>query len=249
VIYIRVYAYCIFIQTPSGRQVLIDGGISPQRLTVELGAVVPFWDRTLDMVVLTHPDSDHMAAQIEMPRRYRVTYALDTAASQANPNGELWRAAIDAGQVEVALQHTGAWIDLGDGAALWVLWPPEGGYIGPDGSNENSLVLKLVYGHFSALLTGDAGLPSEMDLIHGGAPLQSTVLKVGHHGSRHSTGPDFVRTVQPWLAVIQVGENRYGHPHPEVLTNLADHGVLRNDLHGRVHVWTDGAQMWVETER
>lgn len=244
----------IFIQTPQGRQVLIDGGISPQRLQMELGAVMPFWDRTLDLLVLTHPDSDHMDGQIAVPARYWVDYALDTVASQANPNGERWRAATTAGNVEVVLQHAGGWIDLGDGVALWVIWPPEGGYIGPDGSNENSLVLKLVYGDFSVLLTGDAGLPSEFDLLRGidgraPVPLQSTLLKVGHHGSRNSTSLDFVRAVQPWLAVIQVGENRYGHPHAEVLENLAGHTVLRNDRHGRVHVRTDGAQMWVTTER
>lgn len=239
----------IFIQTPGGRQVLIDGGSSPQRLQMELAAVMPFWDRTLDLLVLTHPDSDHMAGQIAVPARYRIDYGVDTAAGQENLAGEPWRNALAANDVAVVLQHAGGWIDLGDGVALWVLWPPPGGYVGPDGSNENSLVLRLVYGHFSALLTGDAGLPSEAALLDSGVPLGSTVLKVGHHGSRHSTGPAFVAAVEPWLAVIQVGENRYGHPHPQVLENLAQHTVLRNDIHGRVHVRTDGASMWVHTQR
>ncbi|MEX1018121.1 MAG: hypothetical protein WDZ49_00600 [Litorilinea sp.] len=142
---------------------------------------------------------------------------------------------------------------------LWVLWPPPAGYIGPDGTNENSLVLKLVYGNFSVLLTGDAGRAGEADLLadnhtdpsdpsdlsETSETLQSTVLKVGHHGSQTSTSPAFVHAVRPWLAVIQVGVNSYGHPHPQVLETLDATPVLRNDLHGRIHIWSDGTQMWL----
>jgi competence protein ComEC len=82
-----------------------------------------------------------------------------------------------------------------------------------------------------------------------GEPLAAHILKVGHHGSRSSTGPDFLRAVQPEIAVIQVGENRYGHPTEDVLATLAGRLVLRNDVQGRIHVRSDGVQMWVETER
>ncbi|MFO7634559.1 MAG: DNA internalization-related competence protein ComEC/Rec2 [Caldilinea sp.] len=240
----------ILIQTPSGRQILIDGGDSPEALFGELGAVMPFWDRTLDLLVLTHPDGDHMLAQAELPARYQVKSAVHTAHAAQHPDEAIWRERMAAGGVNVTEAAAGAWLDLGDGAALWVLWPAPEGVQGEDADNENSLVLKLVYGDFSALLTGDVGLASEQALVSQNTPLHSTLLKAGHHGSRSSSSPAFIASVAPQLAVIQVGaENDYGHPHTEVLEELAGRTVLRNDLHGRVHLYSDGRQMWVETEK
>jgi competence protein ComEC len=240
----------ILIQTPSGRQVLIDGGASPQVLFSELGAAMPFWDRTLDMLVLTHPDGDHLVALAVAPARYRVTQAMHTAHAAQHPDEALWRERMAAGNVTVAEVAQGAWLDLGDGVALWVLWPPPAGIAGEDADNENSLVMKLVYGDFSALLTGDAGIASEQLLIGQSAPLAATVLKTGHHGSRNSSSHEFIEYTAPQIAVVQVGaENDYGHPHPEVLTELAGRTVLRNDLDGRIHLWSDGRQLWVEQEK
>lgn len=240
----------IFIQTPSGRQVLVDGGESPQLLFGELGAVMPFWDRSIDLLVLSHPDADHMDAQSEVPRRYAVDTAIHTPLSQAEADSEVWRVAMAAAEIEVALQHEGGWLDLGDGVALWVIWPPLHGIDAEDSKNENSLVLKLVYGNFSVLLTGDAGQPSEHEWLKAKELLPSTVLAVGHHGSSTSTGEAFVQAVNPTVAVIQSGaDNRYGHPHQEVLEVLSGRIVLRNDVHGRVHVWSDGRLLWLETER
>ncbi len=240
----------ILMETPGGNQALIDGGISPQTLLAELGAVMPFWDRSLDLVLLTHPDGDHMIGQMALPSRFTIGGAVSTAACLGNEASADWRATLDAAAVPVHEQAAGGWIDLGDGVALWVIGPDPGGYIGPDPENENSLVLKLVYGDFSALLTGDAGLASEADWLAQGAPLASTVLKAGHHGSKTSTGGAFVQAVDPQIAVIQVGgDNRYGHPHAEALENLGGRRVLRTDRHGRVHISSDGRRMWVETER
>jgi competence protein ComEC len=240
----------ILIQTPSGRQVLIDGGASPEALFSELGAVMPFWDRSLDLLVLTHPDGDHMAAQAEVPVRYQVAQAIHTTHAAQHPDETLWRERMADGGVAVVEMAAGGWLDLGDGVALWVVWPTAAGVAGEDADNENSLVTKLVYGDFSALLTGDAGLVSERLLVSENAPLASTLLKVGHHGSRNSSSPEFVARVAPQLAVFQVGaENDYGHPHAEVLDVLAGRTVLRNDLDGRVHVFSDGRVMWVEQEK
>lgn len=240
----------ILIQTPSGRQLLIDGGVSPQQLTAELGAVMPFWDRSIDMVLMTHPDSDHMQAQSTLATRFAIDAALQTAASGVNPDADEWRANMRAGTVTIEEEAQGGWIDLGDGVALCILWPPTEPYTGDDADNENSFVAKLVYGEFSVLLTGDAGLPSEAAMVAAALPLQSTVLKVGHHGSKSSSGQAFLDAVQPQLAVIQVGaENRYGHPAAEVLDRLRGTTVLRNDLHGRIHIYSDGHRMWLATER
>lgn len=245
----------IFIQTPSGRQVLIDGGASPQQLFSQLGAVMPFWDRSVDLVVMTNPDKDHMDAQAQAPARLHITTALETKASQANRDADLWRANMAAGGVAIQVRQRGDWIDLGDGVALWVLWPPLEPFGMNDANNEqfidneNSLIMKLVYGDFSVLLTGDAGLPAEAELLADGAPLAATILKVGHHGSKGSTSTAFVQAVNPAVAVIQLGaDNDYGHPHQETIDRLAGQLILRNDLHGRIHLYSDGHQMWVETE-
>ncbi len=240
----------IFIQMPSGRQLLIDGGASPQQLAAELGAVMPFWDRTIDMILMTHPDSDHMKAQSTLADRFAIDTALQTAASGVNTDATAWRANMHNNAVTIEEEAQGGWIDLGDGVALWILWPPTTPYTGDDADNENSFVAKLVYGDFSVLLTGDAGLPSEAAMLAAALPLQSTVLKVGHHGSKSSSSQAFLDAVQPQLAVIQVGaENRYGHPTAEVLDRLQGTTVLRNDLHGRVHLASDGHQLWLATER
>ncbi|HMN27308.1 MAG TPA: ComEC/Rec2 family competence protein, partial [Caldilineaceae bacterium] len=245
----------IFIQTPSGRQVLIDGGPSPEQLFNQLGAVMPFWDRTIDLVTVTNPDKDHMDAQTQMAARFQIGTALQTAATVANHDADLWRTNLTSAGAELQLQHRGGWIDLGDGVALWVLWPPIELFTRDQSDeqffdNENSLVMKLTYGDFSVLLTGDAGIPAEFAMIADGAPLASTVLKAGHHGSSGSTSAPFVRAVNPQLAVIQVGaDNAYGHPRTEVLENLNGRTVLRNDLHGRIHLYSDGQQMWFDTER
>jgi len=239
----------ILIQTPSGRQVLVDGGAKPQRLFSELAAVMPFWDRTIDLVVLTHPDADHMAAQAEAPTRFAIDTAWDTAAGQANQHGEPWRARMREAGVAVQVQSAGGWVDLGDGATLWVLGPPAAGFTGEKVDNDNSLVTKLVYGNLSVLFTGDAGSLAEQALLATHAPLTAIVLKVGHHGSQTSTSPAFVRAVNPPLVVIQVGQdNTYGHPDPELLERLAGRRVLRTDQNGRIEITSDGQQMWVATQ-
>ncbi|MBX2998944.1 MAG: ComEC/Rec2 family competence protein [Caldilineaceae bacterium] len=243
----------IFIQTPSGRQMLIDGGSDPARLFSELGEVMPFWDRSLDLLILSHPDLDHMGAQLTLPDRYRVDGAVVSAVTLDHKDGDGWEAMLAATGVPITVQGAGGWIDLGDGVALWTLWPADessarlSGVDGDD-KNERSLVQKLVYGEFEVLLTGDAGIPAERVLVRQSA-LQADILKVGHHGSNGSTDPGFVATVNPSIAVIQVGENRYGHPTQNVLDTLAGRLILRNDLNGRVHLWSDGVQLWIEGER
>ncbi len=242
----------IFIQTPSGRQALIDGGDDSQQMFAELGAVMPFWDRHIDYAIVTHPDWDHIGGQVELPARFGVGQAFISGNSLGSEDSQLWVTALDVENVPVSGIQQGAWVDLGDGVALWALWPPreeELSGVDADDKNERSLVLKLVYGEFTALLTGDIGHRSEEALLEAGQPLAAHVLKVGHHGSEQSSSPAFVASVAPSVAVIQVGEgNRYGHPDPEVLAILDGRLVLRNDREGRVSIRSDGQSMWISTE-
>ncbi len=240
----------ILIQTPAGRQVLIDGGSSGQALLGQLGAVMPFWDRTLDLLVLTHPDADHMAGQVEAAGRYSIEAAWETPASAADPASAGWRSAVERAGAQIQVQYARGWADLGDGVALWILSPPARGFAGEDADNQNSLVAKLVYGDFTVLLTGDAGTAAEQALLAQGAPVAAAVLKVAHHGSKSATGAAFVDAVGAPIAVIQVGAgNDYGHPNAETLGRLAGRAILRNDEDGRIHLWSDGRQVWVEGER
>ena len=239
----------IFIQTPSGRQVLIDGGSSAQVLLGQLGSVMPFWDRTLDLVVLTHPDADHMAAQVEAAGRFALDAAWETEAGAANPASAAWRAAVETQErkSKSSTPAAGRTLAMAWRSGSWARRP--GAFSGEDADNQNSLVAKLVYGDFSVLLTGDAGTAAEQALVAHSAPLPSTVLKVAHHGSKSSTGEAFVAAVNPPLAVIQVGaDNDYGHPSAETLVRLAGRLVLRNDQDGRVEITSDGRQVWVEKE-
>ena len=242
----------IFIQTPSGRQVLIDGGDDGQQLFAELGAVMPFWDRQIDRAIVTHPDWDHIGGQIDLPERFRLDQAIISENTRGHDDTRAWLEALSAENVPVVGLQQGGWLDLGDGVALWALWPPPEEALRnweEDDKNERSLVLKLVYGEFTVLLTGDSGQPSEALMLRAGQPVGAQVLKVGHHGSEHSSSPAFIEAVGASVAVIQVGaENRYGHPDPEVLDVLGGRLVLRNDIDGRVHLRSDGKQMWIETE-
>jgi competence protein ComEC len=242
----------IFVQTPDGRQVLIDGGPDPTALLTELGAVMPFWDRSLDLVVLTHPDADHITGLLAVLDRYQVARILDTAPTDAAPLAAAWRERVAKSGVPRAIAQRGQRIPLGE-VMLTVLHPgarPLSGTGADD--NNNSAVLRIDYGPTSLLLTGDAEREAEADMIRAGLPLQADVLKVGHHGSKASTSAPFLAAVAPRTAVIQVGAgNDYGHPAPDILKLLkaARVDVFRTDLNGRVEAVSDGRQLSVRATR
>lgn len=240
----------ILVQAPDGRQVLVDGGPSPIALLSELGEVLPFWDRSLDLVVLTHPDADHMTGLISLLDRYRVGQALDASAADATPLASAWSEGLEKSGTRRHNAERGALFALGD-LLITVLHPaPMQGNVAAGHDNNNSVVLRLEYGQTSALLTGDIELEAETALIEAGVSLRADVLKVAHHGSARSTSARFVSAVAPSLAVIQVGaDNEFGHPTPEVLDRLAGIRVLRTDLNGRVEVISDGHRLWFRTQR
>ncbi len=243
-----------FVRTPEGRQILIDGGPSPDALFNQLGEVMPFWDRDLDLLVLTHPDADHMTGLVALLERYRVAGVLDGLGPEADPAqlkaAAPWLAQVARSGTPRTLASPGMRVVIGN-SAFTVL---SAGLNGPGpsaaGDNDDSLVLRLDYGTAGFLLTGDAEREAEAALLRSGWPLQAGVLKVGHHGSSRSTSAPFVAAVRPRLAVIEVGaDNRFGHPAPDVLERLSEARVLRTDQSGRIEVLSDGARLWVKTER
>ena len=142
----------------------------------------------------------------------------------------------------------GQWIDLGGGARLSVVYPPQEARASDE--DDSSLVLKVSLRDAAFLLTGDIGPEGEASLVSNHADLRAPVLKVAHHGSRTSTSAAFLATVEPLTAVISVGEdNGYGLPAPQTLDRLAPRPVFRTDRHGDVEMSTDGRKLWVRTGR
>ena len=243
----------IFIQLPEGQQVLIDGGPEPSRLLAALGRVMPFWDRRLDLVVLTHPDMDHLGGLIPVLERYQVDTILDTEFLKANPPGEQWRTLAASRGSTVVKAKRGLRFAWGDGLWIDALHP------GPQpltnthaDDNNNSVVLRLAYGQVSFLFTGDIEAEAEAALLSSGQLLPSQVLKVSHHGAQEASTASFLQKISPQLAVISVGkENRHGHPAGATLKRLQACGarILRTDQQGNIEVITDGQQLQVRTSR
>lgn len=236
----------ILVEAPSGARLLVDGGPNPELLLARLGRSLPWWDRNLEALVLTHPQADHMNGLIEVARRYQVGLVIEGPATAESEAYRAWEALLAENRTERLRLAAGDRFQFGGviGEAL-----------GPDGlsggnDNDRSLVLRLSYGVVSFLLPGDIEGPGETALLRAGLPLASTVLKVAHHGSATSTGRAFLDRVDPIAAVISVGAgNRFGHPSAEVLQRLEGRAIYRTDLHGTIVFTTDGRRLWVRTER
>lgn len=242
----------ILVQSPDGHQVLVDGGPDPSVLQKALGRTLPFWDRTLDLVVLTHPDRDHAGGLVDLLGRYRVGQVLAAGAPADEPAAREWQAQVEGASLPLVIAQRGMALDLGGGALAEVLHPPADASAFLPGDNNGSIVLRLRFGGVSVLLTGDLEQEGEDILLRTGQPLRSAVLKVAHHGSARGTTEPFLEAVGPHLAVVSVGSgNRFGHPAAAVLERLTerDVAVLRTDLRGTVEVLTDGQALWVRTER
>ncbi len=235
----------IFIQSPTGAQVLIDGG--PDRSVLrELAVVMPWYDRTIDVVIATHPDADHVSGLVDVLKRYDVSYILEPGVQHETPQTESMLASVATEGAHYMLARRGQVIDLGE-AHLEILFPDRD--VSDLETNTASVVARLVYGEVSFLFTGDAPRSVEEYLAAlDGETLQSDVLKAGHHGSHTSTAPLFVGFVAPRYAVVSRGcDNRYGHPHQEVLDVFKRFEVEIKDtcVDGTVTFTSDGRSVFV----
>lgn len=243
----------ILIVTPKGKQIVIDGG--PGTKIVDcLGAKMPFWDRTVEIMVLTHAQEDHMEGQIEIFNRFNVQRVVWTGIENQTALFDQWQRLLNAERSKVYLARAGDMIladsgnpNQGPTLKLEVLWPSAEKSsiwqtLAPTDLNESSVVTRLVYGPpaggFCAYLTGDLSKELLQLLI----AKQCQILKVSHHGSKTGTSQEILDKVNPEIAIIQVGRNRFGHPHKEVLDLLTSKGVkvLRNDTDGTIEIGTDG---------
>ncbi len=230
----------ILIDAPNGNQALIDGGPSGAILN-KLGEALPFSDRKIELVILTHPDSDHLSGLIEVLRRYEVGQILETGIADSSAEYQVWNDLIEAKNVPVVFARAGQAIKIADNLIIEILYPLDK-ISGQNFKNTNntSIVSKLFYGKNILLFTGDAEGAVENPLLFSGADLRADILQVAHHGSKNSTSNEFLAAVAPQIAVIQVGaKNRYGHPAQELLDRLKGVEIFRTDQDGDVNFLCD----------
>ena len=242
----------ILVVTPSGRQALIDGGPDGDIVSQALADTLPGGDRSLDLVVMTHLDSDHSNGLLDVLDRYTVGAVLSGPQPPGNEMRAQWEDRLEQHGIAPVEVRAGYVIHLDDRVELQALNPPRGGLSGD--SNNDSIVLRLTYGEVNFLLAADIESGAEERLADSGVELQSTVLKAAHHGSKTSTTQRFLNAVSPAIAVVSAGlDNPYGHPAPVVMERLeaavGAENVYRTDRDGSVEVVSNGATVWVRTER
>jgi competence protein ComEC len=205
-----------FIKAPGGVQMLVDGGANGSVLR-ELGQVMPFYDRSINVVLATHADQDHIGGLVEVLKRFKVDLFIRSNATSSSAVYAKLESLIKEKGIKEEIIVSPKIISLGSGVSFDIIFPTQN-TAGWE-TNEASLVGKLVYGQNSFLLTGDAPQLIEKYLVGKyGDFLASDVLKVGHHGSKNSSAELFVGTVSPTYAVISAGlDNKYGHPNQEVI--------------------------------
>lgn len=247
------------IVTPGGNKILIDGG--PDATVLEkLNNLLPFWDKTIDVVILTHPESDHMTGLMDVLQKYNVQYFLWTGVvknDQENKklaeilklkqNQNFFLADLSQTHTRIFTINAGEKIKAGN-VEIDTLFPFESfaGKVLTKTSNDTCIVARLIYGKNSFLFTGDIDSKAEKELVNSSENIQSDVLKVAHHGSKYSTSNLFLSAVKPKFAVIEVGKNSYGHPTPETLQRLQNYDIktLRTDQQGDINFVSDGNNIY-----
>jgi competence protein ComEC len=240
----------IFIETPDGFQVLIDGG--PGLAVLEkLGQEMAFYDRTIDLIILTHPEHDHYFGLFEVLKRYEIKNILWTGIVRDTAEWEEWMKLLEEEGANIIIAEAGQKIIIQQDPLIFleVLHPFEN-LEGQETkyTNDTSIVAELVFNNVSFLLTGDITKKIEKQLVDEYIDLESDILKVAHHGSKTSSSLEFVEAVSPSVAVISAGENRWGHPNQETLANLEEFGIdilITKEL-GDVKIISDGSNFNVK---
>lgn len=237
----------ILVQGPTGVQMLVDGG--PDRSVLrQLPREMSLFDRSLDLVVETHPDKDHIAGLTDVLDRYRISYFLSPGipGSTATAAGLAHAVSAEPG-LHPLIARRGMRIHLGGGAYADVLYPDRD--VSQGETNEGSVVMRVVYGSTSFMLTGDA--PSDIEdhlvaLDANDGELPTTVLKAGHHGSKYSTDDEWLAALRPRFVAISAGkDNPYGHPNPETMARIRKEGarILSTIDLGTLRFVSDGKEV------
>ena len=249
----------ILIQVPSGKDLLIDGGGSPEYSDFDLGEkiVLPFLYRQgvrfIDAVILTHPDNDHLQGLLSVLKNLRVGLVLDSAQKSDNPYYPQFLKIIKEKNIPYQVARKGQILSLGKGIKAYLLHPEVPLLSNTNADiNNNGVVLKLIYKKVSFLFMADLEEEGEDRLLSEKINLKSTILKVGHHGGPTSSSEKFLQAVEPEAAVISVGEyNTFGHPNKGVLERLQNLGarIYRTDKNGAVVITTNGESYQIKVVR
>ena len=235
----------IYIESPTGQEILIDGGPDNSVLR-ELPKVMPSFDQSLDAVIETHPHADHTEGLIDLFKRYSIGAFIESDVEYPNPQSKTVEQEVLDEHIPRYIARRGMVIDIGGGVVIDILYPDYDVTHLPEAKvHEGMLVARLTYGNTSVLLMGDAPQDVENHLLNisSSTELKSDILKVGHHGSRTSSNDAFIAAVHPTEAVISVGaHNMYKLPNQEPIDTLKKYGaeVLRTDQDGTVEFESDG---------
>lgn len=234
----------ILIEATNKNHILIDGGRGKIVLG-ELGRILPFFNRTIDVMIETHPDADHIGGLPEVIKRYKVGLFFEPGVESDNAIDDELKGRVKEKNITDILARAGQIIDLGDGSYLRILFPDRD-VSGLD-TNDASVVAQYIYGDTCFHLTGDSTIKIEDYLIEiYGKKLKCNVLKAGHHGSRTSTSEEYVLAIAPEVAIISAGKNNsYGHPHAEVIERLKNHNIkiLSTIDSGTIKLFSDGEKI------
>lgn len=239
----------ILIRTPNRQKILIDGGPNNE-IIYKLGRNLPFYDKEIDLVILTHPHADHLSGLIEVLKRYKVKKILSTGIVHTIPEYMEWLEEVKRQGVTMEIAQARQIINFDENVKLEVLYPLEdltGERV--ENLNNTSIVSKLTFGKTSFLFTGDAEVEVEEKLISSGVDLTADVLKVAHHGSKNATSQEFLDKVEPQIAIIMVGaKNKFGHPSQRVINRLEKMGtqILRTDKNGDIKIFSDGEKLTID---
>jgi competence protein ComEC len=228
---------------PGGATMLIDGGPPNGRVLSALAEALPPFDRSIDLIVLSHPQTDHFGGLIEVVRRFRIGAFISTGVTNTVPGyADLVRALDERGVPRIVLA-AGDTIRYGDSRGD--VLSPTPAFLSATDVNETTLVLRISGNDVASLFTGDADADVERELARTAGSID--VLKVSHHGSKFSSTKEFLDAIHPEIAVIEVGKNSYGHPTAQALGRLADVGarIFRTDQQGTIEIIADGGELWV----
>jgi competence protein ComEC len=246
-----------FIDVGQGDSILIDHGEDTMLIDsgeIGKGDEVASYIKgdgitSLDYVVATHPHSDHIGGMSVILNDFPIGHFIDSGYAYTSKTYEDMLTTIDKKNIPFTTPKRGNKIDFSSGIDVQVLNPGKSYFT--DDLNQNSIVLKVTDGNVSFLLMGDVGIEAENEIMKDGYDVNADVLKVGHHGSRTSSGASFISAVSPAISVIEVGaENNYSHPHKETLDRLEKVSkVYRTDQDGTITITTDGSAYSVTTQK
>lgn len=234
----------IYIEAPNGNQMLVDGGRDTKVLT-RLSEVMPFGDRSIEVVIGTHPDEDHIGGLVDVLTRYSVEAVIEPGMPNDTGAWNSFVSLVTEEGIDHFIGRAGMLVDLGSGVTFRILYPDT--QITGGDTNLSSIVGILSYGESDFMLTGDAPQSVEASLVKKfGNALASEVLKAGHHGSKTSSAPQFVDAVSPTFGIISAGkDNRYGHPHQQTIDVFTkrDVRILSTSEGGSIIFRSDGTNL------